>query len=192
MNLPQFLIDKLEEQYEEKVKQEILNGYCNKRKVTFRVNTLKTEVELIEKELKERKIEFEKVEWSKEAFIIKNRTKKEIEELDIYKEGKIYLQSLSSMLPPIILNPKENYDILDMAAAPGGKTTQIAALTKNGAHITACEKNKIRLERLKYNIEKQGVKSVYLMQIDSRMMDSFFSFDQILLDAPCSRKWYNK
>lgn len=192
MNLPQFLIDKLQEQYGEKIKQEILDGYCSKRKVTFRVNTLKTEVEIVEKELEERGIEFEKVTWNKEAFVIKNRTKKEIEELEIYKQGKIYLQSLSSMLPPIVLNPKENYDILDMAAAPGGKTTQIAALTKNRAHITACEKNRIRLERLKYNIEKQGANSVYLMQVDSRMMDSFFSFDQILLDAPCSRKWYNK
>ena len=47
------------------------------------------------------------------------------------------------------LEPKEGTDILDMAAAPGGKTTQIAALTNNKAHITACEKNKIRAERLK-------------------------------------------
>lgn len=48
--------------------------------------------------------------------------------------------------------------------------------------------NKIRYERLKYNIEKQGAKSVYIMEKDSRMIDDFFSFDQILLDAPCSRK----
>ena len=92
------------------------------------------------------------------------------------------------MLPPIILNPKEGYDILDMAAAPGGKTTQLAVLTQNKAHITACEMNTIRLERLKYNIEKQGATSVYTMQTDSRRIDDFFSFDQILLDAPCSRK----
>ena len=92
------------------------------------------------------------------------------------------------MLPPIVLNPKENYDILDMAAAPGGKTTQIAALTQNNAHITACEMNQIRLERLKYNVEKQGASSVYVMKQDARRIDDFFSFDQILLDAPCSRK----
>ena len=56
--------------------------------------------------------------------------------MSIYKNGELYLQSLSSMLPPIILEPKERTDILDMAAAPGGKTTQIAALTNNRAHIT--------------------------------------------------------
>ncbi len=106
--------------------------------------------------------------------------------MSIYKNGELYLQSLSSMLPPIILEPKERTDILDMAAAPGGKTTQIAALTNNRAHITACEKNKIRAERLKYNIDKQGATCVFIMEKDSRYIDNFFSFDQILLDAPCS------
>ena len=90
------------------------------------------------------------------------------------------------MLPPILLSPQEGTDILDMAAAPGGKTTQIAALTKNKANITACEMNKIRVERLKYNIEKQGATSCYIMQTDARHIDNMFSFDQILLDAPCS------
>ena len=90
------------------------------------------------------------------------------------------------MLPPIILNPKQDMDILDMCAAPGGKTTQIAALSENKSHITACEMNHIRMERLKYNIEKQGASCVYVMQKDARTIDDFFSFDGILLDAPCS------
>ena len=68
----------------------------------------------------------------------------------------------------------------------GGKTTQIAAITNNNANITACEMNKIRLEKLKYNIQKQGVSSVFVMQKDARKIDDFFSFDNILLDAPCS------
>ena len=68
----------------------------------------------------------------------------EIRELEIYNNGEIYLQSLSSMLPPIILSPKENENILDMAAAPGGKTTQMSAISEGKAYITACEKNKDR------------------------------------------------
>ena len=89
------------------------------------------------------------------------------------------------MLPPIILNPKPEENILDMTAAPGGKTTELAALSSNEAMITACEKNKIRLERLKYNIEKQGTR-VTIIQQDARKLDEYFSFDKILLDAPCS------
>jgi len=184
--MPEFLIEMLKEQYGEELTNKILEGYNVKRKVTFRVNTLKTTLEAVEKVLKENKIEFEKCIISKDAFIINNVDESEIQKLSLYENGEIYLQSLSSMLPPIVLNPKENTDILDMCSAPGGKTTQIAALTNNNAHITACEMNKIRCDRLKYNIEKQGASSVYVMQEDSRRINDFFSFDQILLDAPCS------
>ena len=169
---------------------DILNDWCkieNEGKSGWiRINTIKSNIEEIKQKLDVKKIEYEEVKWSKEAIIIKNEDEKAIQEMDIYTNGEIYMQSLSSMLPPIILEPKEDTDILDMAAAPGGKTTQIAALTNNKAHITACEKNKIRAERLKYNIDKQGASCVFIMQKDARFIDDFFSFDQILLDAPCS------
>ena len=181
-----FLEEKLEKQYGTKITKEIIEGYQTKRKTTLRINTIKSNIEEIKKELEKEKIEYEKIKWSKEALIIKNADEKTIQEMEIYKNGKIYLQSLSSMLPPIILEPKEGTDILDMAAAPGGKTTQISAITNNKAHITACEKNKIRAERLKYNVDKQGATCVFIMPKDSRFIDDFFSFDQILLDAPCS------
>ena len=184
--LPEFLIKKLENQYGKSISEKIIEGYSKNRKVTFRVNTLKSSSEKILKVLEENNIKYRQVSWSKEAFILESATESEIEKLAIYKNGEIYLQSLSSMLPPIILNPEGGKDILDMAAAPGGKTTQIAALTQNKAHITACEMNNIRIEKLKYNIEKQGATSVYVMKKDSRNIDNFFSFDQILLDAPCS------
>ena len=185
MELPNFLIEDLKKQYSDENVEKILQGYKAKRKLTLRVNTLKTSADNIKETLKKLKIEFEEVAWSNEALVINNSTEKDIEELDIYKNGEIYLQSLSSMLPPIILEPEEGKDILDMAAAPGGKTTQMSALSNNKAHITACEMNNIRIEKLKYNIQKQGA-SVYIMQKDSRNLDDFFSFDQILLDSPCS------
>lgn len=183
--IPTFLKQMIEEQYGKQIAEKIMKGYQTKRNTTFRVNTLKSETTEIEDILKEHEIEYEKVTWSKEALILKNSSESEIRKLSIYQEGKIYLQNLSSMLPPIILQPQEGADLLDMAAAPGGKTTQIATLTNNKANITACEMNKIRAERLQYNLEKQGAK-VYVMTQDARKIDDFFSFDQILLDAPCS------
>lgn len=182
----EFLEVMLKEQYGIETAKKIINGYLTKRKTTLRINTIKSNIEEIKNKLQESKIEYEEVPWSKETLIIKNADEKSIQEMEIYQDGKIYMQSLSSMLPPIILEPKEKTDILDMAAAPGGKTTQIAALTNNKAHITACEKNKIRAERLKYNVDKQGATCVFIMPKDSRFIDDFFSFDQILLDAPCS------
>ena len=182
----EFLEVMLKEQYGIETAKKIINGYLTKRKTTLRINTIKSNIEEIKNKLQESKIEYEEVPWSKETLIIKNADEKSIQEMEIYQDGKIYMQSLSSMLPPIILEPKEKTDILDMAAAPGGKTTQIAALTNNKAHITACEKNKIRAERLKYNVDKQGATCVFIMPKDSRFIEDFFSFDQILLDAPCS------
>ena len=184
--IPDFLINMLDKQYGEELKDKIIEGYSKNRKVTFRVNTLKTNINDVIKILDDNNIKYKRVLWCDEAFIIENVKEDKIRSLDIYKNGEIYMQSLSSMLPPIILNPKENMDILDMTAAPGGKTTQIATMLKNKSNITAIEMNKIRAEKLKYNIEKQGASSVYVMEQDARKIDDFFSFDSILLDAPCS------
>ena len=184
--VPEFLMKMLEIKYGEELTKNIIEGYKVKRKVTFRVNTLKANSNDVAKILEKSKIEYKKVPFYSDAFIIENVRENEIRNLDIYKNGEIYMQSLSSMLPPIILNPKENIDILDMTAAPGGKTTEIAAIVQNKARITAIEMNKIRAEKLKYNLEKQGASSVYVLEQDARKIDNFFSFDKILLDAPCS------
>lgn len=184
--LPDFFVKKLEQQYGNELCEKIKESFEKTRFTTFRVNTLKSNNEEIEKALKDKSVEFKKASISDNAYIVKNANEAKIQELEAFKEGKIYLQSLSSMLPPIILEPKENSDILDMAAAPGGKTTQMAAISNNKSHITACERNAIRAEKLKYNIEKQGASCVFCMVKDSREIDDFFSFDQILLDAPCS------
>ena len=184
--IPQFLDEKLQSQYGEELTKKITNGYSKQRYATLRANTIKTEANNVAKELQKAGIEFDKVNWSDNAFIIKNATESDIRNLSIYKNGEIYMQSLSSMIPAIILSPNAGENILDMTAAPGGKTTQIAALSNNQCFITACEKNKIRLDRLKYNLEKQGATSTNVMNIDARKLDDFFSFDKVLLDAPCS------
>ena len=184
--IPEFLNKMLIEQYGEEIANKIIDGYSKQRYVTLRANTIKATNEEIKKELKNSNIEYKEIEWYKDALIIKNVRENEIRKMLIYEEGKIYLQSLSSMLPPIALEPKEGEKILDMAAAPGGKTTQIAAITSNGSYITACEKNKIRAERLKYNLQKQGVTCANVMTEDARQLSDYFSFDKILLDAPCS------
>ena len=112
---------------------------------------------------------------------------RQVWDLDIDPDGHIYLQSLSSMLPPLLLAiPRAGADILDMCAAPGGKTSQIAALTANSAHLTACEMSAPRADKLAYNLDKLGAANVNVMRTDARRLDEFFSFDQILLDAPCT------
>ena len=185
-DIPEFLLENIRNDYTDELANRIIEGYSKKRKTTFRVNTIKSNAEQIISVLQNEGIKYCNVKWDNNAFILEEDDEKRLQELEIYKNGEIYIQSLSSMLPPILLNPSKGEDILDMTAAPGGKTTQIAAILNNEAQITACEINKIRTERLKYNIEKQGVNCVYVMNKDARQIEDFFSFDKVLLDAPCS------
>jgi len=185
-NIPTFLYDKLIKDYSEEITEKIVKGYSFIRPVTLRVNTSKTTIDEIKKEFDKLNVSFEDVSWYKDSLIINDIREDFIRNLDIYNNGHIYMQSLSSMLPPLIVNPKEGQSILDMAASPGGKTTQMANLSDNKSLIMACEKNKIRAERLKYNIQKQGSKKVSVVVKDARNLDEYFTFDKILLDAPCS------
>ena len=97
--VPEFLFEMLNNQYEKKDVNRIIDGLSKKRVVSLRINTLKSDTKTIKNKLTSNGIEFEEI-------------------FDIFQNGEIYMQSLSSMLPPIILNPKENTDILDMCAAP--------------------------------------------------------------------------
>lgn len=130
-------------------------------------------------------ITYKSVAYNDTALIIESGAEK-LKDLSHYQNGEIYLQSLSSQLPALILDPQQNTDILDMCAAPGGKTTQLAMLSDNKCNITACEMNKMRAQRLTFNLERQGVTCANVMVTDARNLESFFSFDKILLDAPCS------
>ncbi len=163
--------------------EEIIEGLSKRRKTTFRLNRIKTTNEKIDDFLNTNNIKYTNPRFFKDAYIIEENI--DLSELSIYKEGKIYLQSLSSQIPPLFLDLENSLDILDMCAAPGGKTLEIASLTNNQKFIMACESNKIRSERLKHNINEQGAK-VNVSVMDARKLDDFFRFDTILLDAPCS------
>lgn len=186
--LPKDFIDKLYEIYSPLVCDKILSGLNGERYTSIRVNTIKTNVLEVMKKLKEKNIKFERVMWYKDGLILKNVNEKQINSLNIYEEGLIYLQSLSSMIPPLALEPKEGEKILDLTAAPGSKTTELAALMNNKGYILANELDKIRYERLKYNIEKQGAKIIKVNNGRGEKLGEIYkeTFDKILLDAPCS------
>ena len=183
-NLPIFLKNLLEKEYDEKKVDEIIKGYNLKRKTTFRLNTLKFSEDEILKRLDSLNIKYTKYPYLDNAYITDIEAKDYLN-TDIVKDGIIYFQSISSMLPAYFLNAKENETILDMCAAPGGKTIVLAQLLNNKVEITSNEVNKIRFERLKHNLETLGVRS-YLLNMDGLRLDDYFRFDKILLDAPCS------
>lgn len=186
--LPKDFIDNLYETYSPLTVDKILSGMLGERNTTLRANNIKTTIQELMRNLKENNIKFERVEWYKDALVIKNAKEKQIESLEAYQKGLLYLQSLSSMIPPIILNPKPGEKVLDLTSAPGSKTTQMASMMENKGYILANELDKLRCERLKYNIEKQGAKIVEVINQRGEKVGENHreEFDKVLLDAPCS------
>lgn len=170
----------------------IIDGWAHKRPVTLRVNTLRSKLEDVTGELDEAGIGHAPVPWYADALVLGDATReRDVWQLGVYERGGVYLQSLSSMLPPLALGPRAGADVLDMCAAPGGKTSEMAALASGGeglrhARITACELSAPRAERLEHNLAKLGATNVQVMRTDARRLDDWFSFDQVLLDAPCT------
>ncbi len=184
-NVPALLTERLNAQYGPALTEEIVAGFV-RRPVTLRANPLKSTLAEVCQALDKAGVAYTPVPWYGDALILRNVREEAVQALPEYEMGHMYLQSLSSMMPALVVNPGRNESILDMAAAPGGKTTQIAALSGNTALITACEKNKIRAERLQFNLDRQGVKRVNVMCQDARQLSDLFKFDKVLLDAPCT------
>lgn len=182
---PPFFAPLLVEHYSAEDVGRILAGSAQ-RMTSLRANALKASAADIAAALDDAGIAFEPVAWYGDAFIIKEARESDIWSLDVYEQGTVYLQSLSSMLPPLVLGAQPNIDILDMCAAPGGKTTELAALGGTGVNITACEMSTPRADKLEHNLRKQGAGNVAVLRQDARKLDDFFRFDRILVDAPCS------
>lgn len=186
LTLPDFFEPLLAGQYGADDVRRIVAGCDVQRAVTLRANTLKATRDEVAAALDEAGIEWQPVGWYGDAFVIEGAREDAIRVLPLYDEGKVYLQSLSSMMPALVLGARPGEDVCDLCAAPGGKTTQIAALSGSKALVTACEMHAPRAERLEHNLRKLGASNVTVMRTDARRLDDFFSFDRILLDAPCS------
>lgn len=165
----------------------ILSQFQKSRPSTFRANTLKISHAEALAELQKAGFELEEVPWLP-AFILRNRGLRDLEEHPLYQNGSIYVQGLSSMIPPVVLAPEAGNAVLDIAAAPGSKTTQMAAMMQNEGMIFANDTSTIRLYKLAANLERQGVTNVKTRHGLGEQIWRDFSavFDKALVDVPCS------
>lgn len=186
--LPKLLLDRLERQFGSQGREGILAGFRAKRAPTFRTNTLKTTDEKVMNFLREHRIAYERVKTIPHAFIATKLTSAELLALPICTEGLIYVQGLSSMLPPLVLDAKPEEHILDLCAAPGSKTSQIAAMMNNTGRLVAIEKDAIRFQKLEHTLTLQGVTNTEAVLEDAIFWckASTEKFDAILADVPCS------
>ena len=102
--------------------------------------------------------------------------------------GKYYIQSLSSMIPAIVLNPGSSDKTLDLCAAPGSKTTHLAELMNNKGTLIANEISPERIKSLVFNVDKMNLINFGILQGKGELLNQIYDnyFDKILIDAPCS------
>lgn len=128
-----------------------------------------------------------KIDWCDNTYSIE-KGYEELRDSSLVTEGKIYIQNRSSWLPVIALDPQPEESVLDVCAAPGGKSSHIAAIRNNKGRLVVNDNSRARLSKLKNNLERLGVTVEYHLLDATRLDRSLGSeqFDKILLDAPCS------
>ena len=155
--------------------------------VTYIRKKKKVKENILLKKLSENDIKLEKITGIENAFKVNSGAEWVSKTLE-FALGQYYIQSISSMIPALILNPKGNDIVLDLCAAPGSKTTQIADLMDNNGTLVS---NEIKIDRIKmlvHNIDKMNVINTGVIQNRGEWLNNYYQdyFDKILVDAPCS------
>ena len=166
-------------------------------KSAIRVNTLKITEESLVKILKGKGVKLEKIPYLDNAYFYESRFS--LASTPEYLFGYFYIQDAASQLAVKALDPKPGELVLDMCAAPGGKTSQISMMMKNTGTIIALDVKTERINSMKNNLERLGCKNVLIYNKDAEYAsDLGLKFDKILLDAPCSgnfcidNEWFTK
>lgn len=183
----EFLAEKLFNLFSPSEAMEFFEANEIARPVTIRTNTLKTRRRDLAQTLVNRGVNLQPIGgWTKVGLQIFD-SQVPIGATPEYLAGHYILQAASSFLPVMALDPQENERVLDMAAAPGGKTTYISALMKNTGTVFANDANKARTKSLIANIHRLGCKNTIVCNYDAREFPKVIGgFDRVLLDAPCS------
>jgi 16S rRNA (cytosine1407-C5)-methyltransferase len=195
--LPKEFMDKLQKLYPSQFAQ-ICKLFLEKKRTTFRVNLLKNDLQKLRSDLNAAYIHAQEVHGVPGAFALSEKQPlRELQDTDIYNDGRVYVQNISSMFPVKMLlsdlTPEQAAKhppfILDMCSAPGGKTTQIVSELKGHCKVLAVERDRPRFYKLQANVKMQGCDPyVQVINADSGSMfkTNENRFDRILVDAPCS------
>nr|XP_002123666.1 probable 28S rRNA (cytosine-C(5))-methyltransferase [Ciona intestinalis] len=157
------------------------------RPITIRTNTLKTKRRDLAQALISRGVNLDPLaKWTKVGLVV-YESPVPIGATPEYLAGHYMIQGASSFVPVMALAPQPGERVLDMCAAPGGKTTYIAQLMKNSGFIFVNDINKARLKAVVGNMHRMGVSNSVISNYDARSFPTIMgNFSRVLLDAPCS------
>ena len=183
-DLPPLFLERLKQIIPPQHRESVLRTFEQEKTFGLRINTLKTSKEEVIKNFQAQGVEFSPCDWYQDALFLNGKSRELIEPL--LKQGHIYLQSPSSMLTVCLFDPQPDERILDMCAAPGSKTSQMASLMRNTGQIVCIEPIKSRYYQLKAVCALLGVQNASFKMIDGRRFRAEELFDKVLVDAPCS------
>ena len=183
-SMPMWIIEELLKQKDIKEVEEICKNSNLKPNTTIRINKLKTNKKELKEKLDERKIKY--LEGSLEDFLVLKKVKN-IENIDLFKEGFFTVQDEGAGLIVDVLAPKEGECILDACSSPGGKTTYIAEKMKNKGKIKAWDIHEHRVKLVQNAAKRLGINIIQAKTQDATEFnqDLVGKFDKILLDVPC-------
>lgn len=186
--LPEPFLARLAELMPEHLLASVLASFGESKNVTVRINTLRAHSGDVRDGLISVGLTPLSLPWFGDAFVLPGDQRAALLNSPSYHQGDIYLQNASSLLPPVVLDPQPGEEILDMAAAPGSKTLQIACAIGGKGRIAAVEAVRHRFFKLKANLAAQGATMVRCYHADAATLWRKVPerFDRILLDAPCS------
>ena len=187
-SLPEVFVSRLREIIPPAFWPAVVQSFQAPKRVSARVNTLLVSPQPVIDELRQAGLRLEPISWLEGAFSIPAAQRQELVSHPRCRDGHIYIQNASSMLVPVVLAPRPGEQVLDLAAAPGGKTLQIAAMMNDTGYLAAVEAVRARFFRLKRNLEHHGVTCARLFLADGTGVGRKVPerFDRVLLDAPCS------
>jgi 16S rRNA (cytosine967-C5)-methyltransferase len=184
-SLPKWLVNIWLAEFEfEKVRQ-VCFASNRRPSIYIRPNTLKTTTRQLAEKFHQANIDFE---ISADKSMIKLKSPRAVTELPGFAEGLFSVQDITASQPVRLLKPQPEWTILDLCAAPGTKTTQLAELTGDKAKIIATDIDSQRLEKVRENTNRLGINSVKTVAYENLKKTSaeIGPFDCILLDVPCS------
>jgi 16S rRNA (cytosine967-C5)-methyltransferase len=181
-----WMLKKFIDEYGIQKAESLLNSLNKKKELYIRVNMLKTSVDKLIDDLSKNGIYAEKSDVLPDALKVDNLSG--LSSLDLFENGHFYVQDLSSMMAAYALSPKENDFVIDVCAAPGGKTSYIAELMNNKGRIIAFDMYEHKLKLMQENFKKLGIDIIETSLNNSEKLNESYieKADCVLVDAPCS------